>query len=76
MPEKTLQAFLEHGIVRDAMKLQTSKANNILVQLKNNNIDIDDICLQLLKEGVNLFKESFKSLLKSIEQKRKFFLVK
>lgn len=76
MPEKTLQAFLEHGIVRDAMKLQTSKANNILIQLKNNNIDIDEICLQLLKEGVNLFKESFKSLLKSIEQKRKSFLVK
>ena len=75
MPEKTLRAFLEHGIVRDAMKLQTSKANNILVQLKNNNIDIDEMCLQLLKEGVNLFKESFKSLLKSIEQKRKSFLV-
>lgn len=75
MPEKTLQAFLEHGMVRDAMKLQISKANNILVQLKNNNIDIDEICLQLLKEGVNLFKESFKSLLKSIEQKQKSFLV-
>ena len=75
MPEKTLRAFLEHGIVRDAMKLQTSKANNILVQLKNNNIDIDEMCLQLLKEGVNLFKESFKSLLKSIEQKRKSFLI-
>ena len=75
MPEKTLRAFLEHGIVRDAMKLQTSKANNILVQLKNNNIDIDEMCLQLLKEGVNLFKESFKSLLESIEQKRKSFLI-
>lgn len=75
MPEKTLKAFLKHGEVYDAMKLQTSKANTILVQLKNNNIEIDEICLQLLKEGVNLFKESFKSLLKSIEQKQKSFLV-
>lgn len=75
MPEKTLKAFLKHGMVYDAMKLQTSKANTILVKLKNNNIEIDEICLQLLKEGVNLFKESFKSLLKSIEQKQKSFLV-
>lgn len=34
MPEKTLQSFLKHGIVGDAMNFQTSIANNIFVQLK------------------------------------------
>jgi transaldolase len=70
MPEQTLYAFLDHGKVKQALTSDASEAQKIITTLKNLGIDINDICAQLLKDGVLAFEKSFDSLLNSLEKKK------
>lgn len=69
MPTSTIEAFLEHGIIKDALGLEISQANEIVGSLNNFGIDIDKVCAELLRDGVLAFENSFNSLLKTIELK-------
>ena len=73
MPEETIEAFLDHGHVKNAIPEESSQDKLVLSRLDERKIMIDDICQQLLKDGVKKFIESYDSLLDSIEQKRKQF---
>jgi transaldolase len=72
MPEATLQAFRDHG--RVARTIDTpeaiAKAEQVWRDLKTAGIDMDDVTMQLQKEGVRLFSESFDSLIKVLEGRR------
>lgn len=76
MPEDTIEAFLDHGQVKNAISDQSAHDQITLSRLDERGIMIDEICHQLLQEGVIKFIDSFESLLESIEQKRKLFLSK
>lgn len=69
MPEHTLEAFLDHGVVREAITADIKEAQDIIENLKGLGIDINSICAKLLQEGVMAFEKSFESLLNSIEEK-------
>lgn len=71
MPQHTLEAFLDHGTVKDALTQDAAKAAPIIDELRDIDIDIDDICAGLLSEGVKAFVKSFDSLLASITEKTK-----
>jgi transaldolase len=71
IPEKTLNAFLDHGIVREALTGDIQEAQKIIHDLKGFDIDINDVCRKLLEDGVIAFEKSFDSLLRSIEEKAK-----
>jgi transaldolase len=70
MPEQTFNAFLDHGKVKEALAADASEAEKTIANLKNLGIDVNDICAQLLKDGVFAFEKSFDSLLNSIEKKK------
>jgi len=69
IPEKTLNAFLDHGQVQDAFVDNPQEASDIIKSLSEFNIDIDAVCCDLLDKGVAAFDEAFKELLTSIEKK-------
>jgi transaldolase len=69
IPEPTLRAFLDHGVVKEALPGDMASAQATLDRLRKYNISIEDVCQKLLEDGVLAFKESFDSLLRSIEEK-------
>jgi len=69
MPESTFNAFLDHGKVPRAFRLETCADMKTFYALKGLGIDINDICAQLIKDGVRQFEKSFESLLGSISNK-------
>ena len=69
VPEKTLNAFLDHGVIQEALNGEARGAENLFDSLAEWGIDIDQICLKLLSDGVAAFEKSFAELLVSIEQK-------
>ena len=70
MPEATFDAFLDHGKVSAAFRLETCADQEIFDTLKGLGIDINDICARLIKDGVSAFEKSFESLLNSIDSKQ------
>jgi transaldolase len=72
MPEATLQAFRDHGRVARTVDTPEAMAHaqEVWRDLKTAGIDMDEVTLQLQKDGVRLFAESFDSLIKSLESRR------
>jgi len=69
IPEKTLNAFVDHGVVKEALKPGDKGSENILAELMKYGIDIDEVCRKLLEDGVASFEKSFNSLLDTIKNK-------
>ncbi len=69
IPEKTLMAFLDHGKVQEAFGSSSGDAAKILSRLKSLGIDIDQVCQDLLRDGVKAFEDAFEALLSSIDKK-------
>ncbi len=74
LPEATIQAFLDHGRVKVTIRDQMEEAEALFPALKNLGIDIGRVTDQLEEEGVKQFADSFTSLLRGMEEKRKKFL--
>lgn len=71
VPSKTLDAFLDHGTVEEALTGESSEAKSIIDNLDGCGVSVDEVCARLLQEGVDAFVDSFESLLSSIESKAK-----
>lgn len=71
VPEKTLEAFLNHGVVKETLTADADEAQGIIDALQGLGIDIDAVCAKLLEDGVVAFEKSFESLLSAIEKKTK-----
>ena len=70
-PESTINAFIDHGEVKEGIGADASDAEAVISRLSEFGIDIDDVCKKLLEDGVASFEKSFDSLLASIEEKSK-----
>jgi transaldolase len=70
-PEKTINAFIDHGVVRDALTGDVQEAQRIIDELSTFGININTVCKNLLEAGVVAFEKSFDSLMQSIETKAK-----
>lgn len=71
VPEKTLDAFLDHGVIEETLTQDVKEAKEVVDTLKGFGIDLNVICAKLLDEGVTAFEKSFDSLLNTIEIKKK-----
>ena len=69
MPDKTLEAFAEHGKVRDLLPADGGDGEDVLGEFAKVGIDRKVLAEQLQNEGTDAFDESWKSLLASMEGK-------
>jgi len=69
IPEKTLDAFLDHGQVKMGLVMLGKEANRIFSALGEEGISVKHICAKLLDDGVVSFQQSFEGLLSTIRAK-------
>lgn len=70
LPPATLEAFADHGEVRDSLEDDLASSNETMDALKQENLDFEALSEQLTQEGVQLFADAFVKLLATIEDKR------
>ena len=70
MPPATLDAYRDHGRPATRIKDGVNAAEDILSKLKAQGIDLAEITRQLETDGVRLFSDSYKKILKDIEAKK------
>ena len=70
MPRETLEAFQDHGKVRDSLEEDVDGARRTLEAFAAAGIDYDDVVETLEREGVEKFAKSFQQLFADVEAKR------
>ncbi|MBF6226590.1 transaldolase [Nocardia abscessus] len=64
LPEKTLEAVADHGVIRgDAVSGQAAAAKDVFDRLASVGVDLDDVFAVLEREGVDKFEKSWEELL-------------
>lgn len=76
VPDKTLEAVLDHGASGKAMPGDVALAQRTIEQLRLLGIDVGMVCHQLLEDGLAAFEKSFEELMACIDEKRARLLVK
>jgi transaldolase len=67
MPEKTMDAFADHGEVRgDTVTGTGAEAQEVFDQLSAAGVDLEDVFLVLESEGVDKFKKSWTELVETV----------
>jgi transaldolase/glucose-6-phosphate isomerase len=74
MPEKTMDAFRDHGTVRDTVTVDVGAAEQTLAALARAGISLDDVTAKLEAEGVTLFCDAFDKLNGVLAEKRRRIL--
>jgi transaldolase len=69
MPESTIEAFMDHGVVADTVGEGIDEARDVMRRLSDAGIDFADVTDTLLEEGVEKFVIPFDRLLESLEQR-------
>lgn len=70
VPMNTFEAFMDHGRPKEVLSDDVSRAEDIILALREVGIDINEVCTKLLREGVIAFENSFISLLQTIGLKQ------
>jgi transaldolase len=70
MPDKTLEAFADHGQVADLMDPAGAAAEGTLKEFEGAGIDLAALAQRLQDEGKDSFDKSWGELLKTIAEKR------
>ena len=76
MPEKTLDAFRDHGKVADTLTADVDAAAHTLAALDRAGISLDAVTGKLVADGVGLFSDSFDKLNGALAAKRRQMLGK
>ncbi|MDE2467386.1 MAG: bifunctional transaldolase/phosoglucose isomerase [Bradyrhizobium sp.] len=70
MPPATLDAFRDHGKLRDSLEENVEEAKQILAELEKSGISLDAITAELVKDGVKLFADAADKLYGAVAHKR------
>jgi transaldolase len=70
MPRETVEAFQDHGEVRESLTEDVDGARRTLEAFGEAGIDYDDVVETLEREGVEKFAKSFQQLFADVEAKR------
>ncbi len=70
VPPATLDAFRDHGKVRDSLEEKVDDARRVLDELEKAGISLDAITAELVKDGVKLFADSADKLYGAVAHKR------
>ena len=76
VPPRTLDAFRDHGQVRESMTEDLAGARDDLAAVKELGIDLEAIAAELKEEGAGIFTQSFHSLLDTLAKKREAILAR
>ena len=69
MPPQTIQAFKEHGRLRDSLQEDPAGAEAVMKAIEAAGLSVDAITAQLLAEGVAAFSQSFNDLAAAVQTK-------
>ena len=70
MPPATMDAFRDHGKVRDSLEENVDDARRVLAELEKSGISLDAITAELVKDGVKLFADAADKLYGAVAHKR------
>jgi transaldolase/glucose-6-phosphate isomerase len=70
VPPATLDAFRDHGKLRDSLEENVDAAKRVLAELEKSGISLDAITADLVKEGVKLFADAADKLYGAVAHKR------
>ncbi|MGB3045609.1 MAG: bifunctional transaldolase/phosoglucose isomerase [Xanthobacteraceae bacterium] len=70
VPPATLDAFRDHGKLRDSLEEDIPGAERVLTGLAKTGISLDAVTAKLVEEGVQLFADAFDKLLGAVAHKR------
>jgi transaldolase/glucose-6-phosphate isomerase len=74
VPPGTLDAFRDHGKLRNSLEENIDEARQVLADLERAGISLDAITTQLVKEAVQLFADAADKLLGAVAHKREVVL--
>jgi transaldolase len=69
LPEKTLVAFQQHGQLNGTLPRSGGNCEEILAQFRRSGIDLEQVAVELQREGARAFHESWQNMLASIYKK-------
>ncbi|MBR1245656.1 bifunctional transaldolase/phosoglucose isomerase [Bradyrhizobium sp. AUGA SZCCT0169] len=70
VPPATLDAFRDHGKVRDSLEENVEDARRVLEELEKSGISLDAITAELVTDGVKLFADAADKLYGAVAHKR------
>jgi transaldolase/glucose-6-phosphate isomerase len=70
MPPATLEAFRDHGKLRNSLEENIDDARHVLEELDKSGISLDAITAELVKDGVKLFADAADKLYGAVAHKR------
>jgi transaldolase / glucose-6-phosphate isomerase len=70
VPPATLDAFRDHGKVRDSLEENIDEARHVLAELERSGISLDAITAELVKDGVRQFADAADKLYGAVAHKR------
>jgi len=68
MPPATIEAFRDHGRVRNSLTEDVAGAQNVMDNLARAGISIKEVTAKLTTDGVKLFADAFHKLLAAVEK--------
>lgn len=74
VPPATLNAFLDHGAVRDSLEGGLADAESVLARVGQTGISLNSVTDRLVDEGLRQFVDSFDKLLAAVAKKRSIIL--
>src|SRR5712692_6653398 len=74
IPPATMDAFRDHGRLRDSLEEDVAHAQAVMEALAGAGIAIDDITARLVEDGVRLFADAADQLYASVQKKRRAVL--
>jgi transaldolase/glucose-6-phosphate isomerase len=69
IPPVTLDAFRDHGKIRNSLEEDTEAAADVMEALERGGVFMGEVTDRLLKDGIQLFSEAFDKLLAAVEEK-------
>jgi transaldolase/glucose-6-phosphate isomerase len=70
MPVATMDAFRDHGRLRDSLTENVDEARDVLSALARSGISLDNVTGKLVEDGVRLFADAADKLLAAVAKKR------
>ncbi len=70
VPPATLDAFRDHGKIRDSLEENIDEARRVLEELERSGISLDAITKELVRDGVKLFADAADKLYGAVASKR------
>jgi transaldolase/glucose-6-phosphate isomerase len=70
MPPATMDAFRDHGKLRDSLEENVEDARGVLTELEKSGISLDAVTADLVTDGVKLFADAADKLYSAVAHKR------